>query len=109
MPRPVVDPRFADTLRRLRTERGLSLRDLGHRAHHGKSYLHDLERGRKQPTVETARGSWPGGSKPATSAPPLSTGSERPATSSPSCTPPHRPPTCGRALSPPPPPWSGPS
>jgi len=55
MARPLVDPAFSEALRRLRVERGLSLRGLGRQAHHGKSYLHDLETGRKQPTVETAR------------------------------------------------------
>lgn len=55
MTRSIVDPHFADTLRRLRVERGLSLRDLARLAHHGKSYLHDLETGRKQPTADTAR------------------------------------------------------
>jgi transcriptional regulator with XRE-family HTH domain len=51
----VVDPRFGELLRRLRTQRGLSYRDLASRATYGKSYLHDLETGRKQPTAETAR------------------------------------------------------
>jgi transcriptional regulator with XRE-family HTH domain len=37
------------------TESGLSLRDLGARAHYSKSYLHDLERGHKAPTTEVAR------------------------------------------------------
>jgi transcriptional regulator with XRE-family HTH domain len=55
MPRTFVDPRFGDVLRRLRTERGLSYRELAHLATFGKSYLHDLETGRKQPTAETAR------------------------------------------------------
>jgi transcriptional regulator with XRE-family HTH domain len=55
VPRPVVDPRFADVLRRLRAERGLSLRDLARRAVHGKSYLHELETGAKPPTVEVAK------------------------------------------------------
>jgi transcriptional regulator with XRE-family HTH domain len=52
--RPVVDPRFAATLRALRSERGLSLRDLARLAIYGKSYLHDLETGRKQPTAAVA-------------------------------------------------------
>lgn len=46
---------FAELLRRLRTERGLSLRELAALTHHGKSYLHDLETGRKPPTAEIAR------------------------------------------------------
>jgi transcriptional regulator with XRE-family HTH domain len=55
VPRSIVDPRFAATLRRLRCERGLSLRDLARLAVHGKSYLHELETGAKQPTVDTAK------------------------------------------------------
>lgn len=54
MPRPVVDPRFAETLRRLRADRGLSLRELARRAVHGKSYIQELESGRKLPSVEVA-------------------------------------------------------
>jgi transcriptional regulator with XRE-family HTH domain len=54
VPRPVVDPRFAETLRRLRAERGLSLRDLARRAVHGKSYIQELETGRKVPSAEVA-------------------------------------------------------
>ncbi|WP_030434071.1 helix-turn-helix domain-containing protein [Actinoplanes subtropicus] len=38
---------FAAELRRLRSERGLSYRALAERAHYGKSYLEDLEKGRK--------------------------------------------------------------
>jgi transcriptional regulator with XRE-family HTH domain len=53
--RPFVDPRFAATLRRLRAERGLSVRDLGRSAVYGKSYVHDLETGRKNPTRDVAR------------------------------------------------------
>lgn len=45
---------FAADLRRLRTARGLSLRDLAATANYGKSYLHDLETGRKPPTAATA-------------------------------------------------------
>jgi hypothetical protein len=37
--RPYVDPRFAASLRRLRAERGQSLRDLGRSAVYGKSYV----------------------------------------------------------------------
>lgn len=54
MPRTAVDPRFAETLRRLRAERGLSLRELARRAVHGKSYLQELETGAKQPGAEVA-------------------------------------------------------
>lgn len=52
--RSVVDPRFAATLRQLRADRGLSLRDLARRAVYGKSYLHELETGSKQPSMEVA-------------------------------------------------------
>jgi transcriptional regulator with XRE-family HTH domain len=51
----VVDPRFAETLRRLRDERGLSLRRLADVVHHGKTYVHELETGAKQPTLDVAR------------------------------------------------------
>jgi transcriptional regulator with XRE-family HTH domain len=46
---------FASELRRLRAERGLSVRDLAARIHHGKSYVHDLETGRRPPTEAIAR------------------------------------------------------
>lgn len=55
MPRPTVDPRFPQTLRRLREERGLSLRALAAAVYQGKSYIHDFEQGRKPPTVDIAR------------------------------------------------------
>src|SRR4051812_16678172 len=42
----VTDPRFTDELRRLRQERRLSYRALADRAHHAKSYVEDLEKGR---------------------------------------------------------------
>lgn len=54
MARPFVDPRFTETLRRLRAERQLSLRDLARVSHFSKSYIHDLETGRKQPTPDVA-------------------------------------------------------
>jgi transcriptional regulator with XRE-family HTH domain len=41
--------RFAEELRRLRTERGLSYRALAEQATQGKSYIEDLEKGRKPP------------------------------------------------------------
>ncbi|MDG4766778.1 helix-turn-helix transcriptional regulator [Solwaraspora sp. WMMD406] len=50
----VVDPRWPSTLRTFRRQAGLSLRDLATRAHYAKSYLHDLETGRKSPTPEVA-------------------------------------------------------
>ncbi|MEV4638467.1 helix-turn-helix domain-containing protein [Actinoplanes sp. NPDC049548] len=46
---------FADQLRRLRTRRGLSLRELAAAVHYGKSYLHELETGRKPATEAIAR------------------------------------------------------
>jgi transcriptional regulator with XRE-family HTH domain len=55
VPRPLVDPQFGVTLRRLRTERAMSLRALAAAAVFGKSYLHDLETGAKTPTGATAQ------------------------------------------------------
>lgn len=54
MQRRFVDPEFPAKLRQLRAQRGLSQRDLGQRAHYGKSYISELERGSKDPTVEAA-------------------------------------------------------
>jgi transcriptional regulator with XRE-family HTH domain len=45
---------FATELRRLRTERGLSFRALAELAHYGKSYVDDLEKGRKPPNAAVA-------------------------------------------------------
>jgi transcriptional regulator with XRE-family HTH domain len=53
-PRSPVDPAFAERLRHLREERGLSLRALGTLVLHAKSYLHDLETGRRQPSAALA-------------------------------------------------------
>ncbi|WP_416905058.1 helix-turn-helix domain-containing protein [Micromonospora echinospora] len=53
--RAVVDPRFPAELARLRRERGMSLRGLARDVFSGKSYLHDLETGRAQPTGDVAR------------------------------------------------------
>jgi transcriptional regulator with XRE-family HTH domain len=55
MRRILVDPRFAATLRQLRADSGLSLRDLARQSVYGKSYLHELETGAKQPTPEVAQ------------------------------------------------------
>ncbi|GAA4439276.1 helix-turn-helix domain-containing protein [Phytohabitans houttuyneae] len=55
MPRSIADPRFPQTLRRLRVDRGLTLRELGRLVHHSKSLLHELETGTRQPSVETAQ------------------------------------------------------
>ncbi|MFY1673371.1 helix-turn-helix domain-containing protein [Plantactinospora sp. WMMB334] len=50
MPRPVaVDPRFGAELRRLRGQRGLSLRQLADATCYSHTYLWELESGRKQP------------------------------------------------------------
>jgi transcriptional regulator with XRE-family HTH domain len=53
--RTEVDPSFADRLRHLRTSARMSIRDLAERAYVAKSTISELENGRKQPTVETAR------------------------------------------------------
>lgn len=45
---------FARELRRLRAERGMSLRELAATVHYGKSYLHELETGRKPATKDVA-------------------------------------------------------
>ncbi len=45
---------FADELRRLRNERGLSLAELSRLVHYSKGYLSNIEHGRKPATVELA-------------------------------------------------------
>lgn len=55
MARSIADPRFPQVLRRLRNERGLTLRELARLVHHSKSLLHELENGTRQPSVETAQ------------------------------------------------------
>lgn len=50
----IVDPRFAIELRRLRQARGLTIRQLAVAVYYGKTLIHDLETGRRRPTVETA-------------------------------------------------------
>ncbi|MEQ4303165.1 helix-turn-helix transcriptional regulator [Plantactinospora sp. B6F1] len=45
---------FAARMRELRTERGMSLRKLAATAFYGKSYLHELETGMKEPTPQAA-------------------------------------------------------
>ena len=47
---------FAEELRGLRAQRGMSVRDLAQRAHCGKTQIHDLETGRRRPTEAVARG-----------------------------------------------------
>ncbi|RSM73512.1 transcriptional regulator [Actinoplanes sp. ATCC 53533] len=46
---------FAEELRRLRAQSGLSLRELGARVTHGKSYIQELEAGQKPPNLAIAR------------------------------------------------------
>ena len=55
MPRPMVDRRFAAALRRLRGERGMSLRELASRAYVAKSTISELENARKSPSPGTAQ------------------------------------------------------
>ncbi|MGH3722089.1 MAG: helix-turn-helix domain-containing protein [Pseudonocardiaceae bacterium] len=47
--------KIGSELRRLRTEQGLSLKQLGERAHYTKGYLSKIENGRKPVTPELAR------------------------------------------------------
>jgi transcriptional regulator with XRE-family HTH domain len=57
MPQPEhvqVHPQFRYRLHELRQAAGLSLRELAKVAHYSHTYLHDLERGVKQPTATTA-------------------------------------------------------
>ncbi|MEU1607761.1 helix-turn-helix domain-containing protein [Micromonospora matsumotoense] len=49
---PVTDGRFGTELRRLRMSAGLSLRRLAPLALSSRGHLHDLETGRRQPTVD---------------------------------------------------------
>src|SRR5215510_12575335 len=51
----VVDSRFGLRLRDLRAGASLSLRGLAGRTNYSRSYLWDLENGRRQPSLETAR------------------------------------------------------
>lgn len=51
----IVDPRFGAVLRRLRMERGLSLRALGNLAHRSKSHLHQIEIGERLPLPQVAQ------------------------------------------------------
>jgi transcriptional regulator with XRE-family HTH domain len=55
MPNRLVDIRFAQRMRELLAERGLSYRALAARTYYSRGYLHDLATGRKSPTPETAR------------------------------------------------------
>ncbi len=49
------DESFGERLRRLRTERGLSLADLAGRAHYSRGYISKVENGRKPATYDFAR------------------------------------------------------
>src|SRR5438105_610273 len=51
----VVDPRFGLLLRTLRRGASLSLRGLATRTSYSRSFLWDLEAGRRHPSLETAR------------------------------------------------------
>ncbi|GAA2190108.1 helix-turn-helix domain-containing protein [Micromonospora lupini] len=50
----IVDPSFPAELRRLREERGLSLRQLAAAVSYGKSLVHQIEAGQTKPTVDVA-------------------------------------------------------
>jgi WD40 repeat protein/transcriptional regulator with XRE-family HTH domain len=47
---------FGERLRRLRTDRGLSLADLARRVHYSRGHLSKVETGQKAPSVDLARG-----------------------------------------------------
>ncbi|MFC6014966.1 helix-turn-helix domain-containing protein [Plantactinospora solaniradicis] len=49
------ESKFAARMRELRLERGISLRELARIAIYGKSYLHELETGMKEPTQQAAQ------------------------------------------------------
>jgi len=51
----VADPRFAERLKSLRVRAGLSVRKLAEQAMYAKTYISELENGRKPPTPEVAR------------------------------------------------------
>src|SRR2546423_652596 len=51
----VVDPHFPRRVREMRTDRSLSLRDLGKLTNYSHVYLWEVESGRKQPTVQFAQ------------------------------------------------------
>lgn len=44
---------MGNKIRQVRLERGIAKRELARRAHVALSYLHDLESGRKSPTIRT--------------------------------------------------------
>src|SRR5258706_8700463 len=51
----VVDPRFGLLLRSLRKGASLSLRGLSNRTNYSRSFLWDLETGRRHPSLDTAQ------------------------------------------------------
>src|SRR6476620_4698356 len=51
----VVDPRFGLLLRSLRKGASLSLRGLSSRTNYSRSFLWDLETGRRHPSLDTAQ------------------------------------------------------
>lgn len=51
----IVDPRFGAELRRLRTVAGISLRQLAPLVLSSRGHLHDIEIGRRRPTVDLAQ------------------------------------------------------
>ena len=51
----VVDPDFVRLMRRLRQEHGMSFRDLAKKAYFSRSYLWEVENGKKQPSMHLAK------------------------------------------------------
>jgi transcriptional regulator with XRE-family HTH domain len=51
----VVDPDFVRLMRRLRQQRGMSFRDLAKVAYFSRSYLCEVENGKKQPSLHLAK------------------------------------------------------
>ncbi|MFY1652011.1 helix-turn-helix domain-containing protein [Solwaraspora sp. WMMB762] len=51
----VVDPDFVRLMRRLRQQQGMSFRDLAKKAYFSRSYLWEIENGKKQPSLHLAK------------------------------------------------------
>ncbi|MDG4765014.1 UTRA domain-containing protein [Solwaraspora sp. WMMD406] len=51
----VVDPNFVRLMRRLRLERGMSFRDLAKKAYFSRSYLCEIENGKKPPSLHLVK------------------------------------------------------
>ncbi|MFV2083800.1 UTRA domain-containing protein [Micromonospora sp. LOL_021] len=51
----VVDPDFVRLMRRLRQEHGMSFRDLAKKAYFSRSYLWEIENGKKQPSLHLVK------------------------------------------------------